>query len=102
MFTKEDFFVHEVYNPPAGEKDIFIFPGSKDYWEADKTLKLKADKPTAWNGDATWTISVFATTLFKTGSPMSVHKVVKFFNEGKERHRAYKILIEELFRNRDV
>lgn len=99
MFTKEDFFVHEVYNPPQGEKDIFVFPGSKDYWDADKTLKLKADKRTAWNGDITWNISFGAFPLFKTESPMSVHKVVKFFNEGKERYRAYRILIEMLFRN---
>ena len=47
MFKKEDLFVHEMYSPPAGEKEIFIFPrifGGTEYYTFFRKIILNAKK----------------------------------------------------------
>lgn len=96
MFTKEDLYIHEVYNPPAGEKEIFIFPrifGGKDYWSTFRTFKCRASKiRDGWEvktpGYLPW---------FSTSDKMSVYTVLRFINNPIKSAVLYRDLIHHCF-----
>ena len=98
-FTKEDVYVREVYSPPQGEKEVFLFPrafGGTYYWSV---FKLKADRRIT-NSKNFWECSyTYSLKLFVTKDRFTVFDVVNFLNKpSKERTELFRTLIEESFR----
>lgn len=102
MFTKDDVYVHEVYSPPAGEKEVFLFPralGGTDYWTFNKQFKLKADRRTVHNGYE-WTLfHNFVYKLFSTQDRFTIFHVVNFLNKPSEKRKElFRALIDNVFK----
>lgn len=101
-FTKEDVYVHEVYSPPQGEKEVFLFPrafGGTDYWSFFRVFKLKADRRIT-NSRNFWECRYsYSLKLFVTKDRFTVFDVVNFLNKpSKERTELFRVLIEESFK----
>lgn len=101
-FTKDDLFVHEVYSPPQGEKDVFLFPiafGGTNYWSYFKELKLKAERRNVYNGQE-WTVSFnYTEKLFTTKDRFTIFDVVNFLNKpSAQRTKLFEHLIMEVFK----
>lgn len=101
MFTKEDLYVHEVYNSPVGEKEIFVFPyisSKTDYWSIFRAFKCGASKTK--NG---WEVKTPGyLPWFSTSDRMSVYTVLRFINNPVKSATLYKDLIHHCFNNGDL
>lgn len=101
MFTKEDLYIHEVYNPPAGEKEIFILPhifGGKDYYSIFRVFRCRASKTRdGWEvktpGYLNW---------FSISDRMSVYTVLRFINNPIKSSKLYRDLIHHCFGGNDL
>lgn len=101
MFTKDDIYVHEVYSPPAGEKEIFIFPrlfGGEDIWSFLKTFRCRAEK----RKDIWYVKTPGYINWFQTSDRMSVYTVLRFINDSANSGVLYRDLIHHCFNGGDL
>ncbi len=106
LLTKDDIFIQETYSPPAGEKDISLFPrifggDTNVLYNYFRGFGFKAEKRER-NGVVKWEISCKMADCwgqeFYLRAPLTTAKVLEAFNKpGRISEQMYRSMIKIMF-----